>query len=227
MSRIAIQFRCTTWKMLKVSLSRQARLLAARKHEFTQTVAFFFMAITLFRMSIGLTELSMELIAAISYCSWLFALMLTSSSALEADFARGYLHQFYLTGVALEVPLLAYYAISTLFYLTIWLLSSPLVMLIMDVDYDQYLPFIAAGVLMTLTLNSTLLTCRAMLLGSTPSVLLAILTIPLLLPIVIITMLSIQQLSYMFVLLLLWLGLMPISMITGAYAITTAFDDAL
>lgn len=226
MSRIVVQFRCTSWQMLKAVMRRQFSLAIVRKHEFIQVIAFFFLAVTLFRVSISARGLEAELSGAIIYCSWLFALMFTSGVALETDFTRGYLQQFYLTGVSLEIPMLAHYITNMSFYCGMWLLISPLAMLVMQINDVFYLSFITTGVLFTASITCTLLACRAMLLGSAPSMILAVLAIPLLLPIIIFAVLALQQWTYMLVLLLLWLGLLPISIMAASFAAAAAFVDA-
>ncbi len=225
MSRIAAQFRPQAKTVCYLVWQRQCRLIKLKQKELLITLIFFLTVISSFHIAIGQGNMPIEVASATLFSSWLFALMLPFSTMLENDFRRGFLQQFYLTGVWFELIVLAQYLGYIAYYVILCLLVFPLAMLLLHIDWNLWPVFIAGGLLLTLSVGLILMLCNALVLGSASHTLIGIIALPLAIPCLILITLSTQQAAYLLVMLALWLGLVPLCILATSTAVIAAFED--
>jgi heme exporter protein B len=183
--------------MFKAAFVREWRLLARQKADWLNPLMFFLIVLTLFPLGIGAKpNLLAEIAPGIIWIAALLSVLLGAERLFKDDFRQGVLEQL----VAAEQPMLAYVLAKIV---SSWcstalplLFLSPLIALLLGLDAQAWL-----AVLLTLMLGTPLLNLLAALGAALTlsadkgGILLALLILPLYIPLLIFASAAVEQAS--------------------------------
>jgi heme exporter protein B len=183
--------------IFKAAFVREWRLLARQKADWLNPLMFFLIVLTLFPLGIGAKpNLLAEIAPGIIWIAALLSVLLGAERLFKDDFRQGVLEQL----VAAEQPMLAYVLAKIV---SSWcstalplLLMSPLIALLLGLDHAAWL-----AVLLTLLLGTPLLNLLAALGAALTlsadkgGILLALLILPLYIPLLIFASAAVDQAS--------------------------------
>ena len=168
-------------------LSRDLRLAIRRRGDWINPLVFFVIVITLFPLGIGPdTELLRQIAPGILWVAALLATLLASETLFRPDYDDGSLEQLVLCGQPLSVLVLAKVLAHWLITGLPLLLLSPLMAVVLQLQWASIPALMGALLLGTLTLSFVAAIGAALTVGlRRGGVLLALLVLPLFIPVLI------------------------------------------
>jgi heme exporter protein CcmB len=189
---------------------RQLQLARASSGNLLQAALFFLLTLVIFHIALGADELQAEVATAVIIVSLLFLLLLNANQLLKDDYKSGTLELIYLASGGTLSLLLAKLLAHSLLHFGVYLLTLPIIVLLVGGQVSVG-PLLMVGSLFILLTNLVIIFTHALLIQEKAfSVLQGLLTLPLLIPAVILATLAVQDVVYLWLLVALFLILAPI-----------------
>lgn len=197
------------------------------KAKVLHSILFFIVAIIAFRIAVGFENIANSVLIAVVTISLLFSLVLSCETLIINDYQQGFLEQYLLTGVELELIILAKWLAHVIISVISFIIILPPVFYLLSSQLGCSITSVLAIFLMIANVVLVLLFCSALILGYNKNLLLSIISLLFNLPAIILTNICINgNPVYLWILFALLLFNLPIFIIscTMAIRIAIAYD---
>lgn len=195
MNRMILEQHPRDFKVFLLSFRRQNKILLKNIGSVVQSIFYFIFSIIIFSVSFG-GQSNPETSIGVIFSLLLFSIMLSMQSLIKDDYREGVIEQLLLTGVMFESVIIGKILSSVIINSMLYILALPVVMMLLDMNSQSFLILIAAGSLSILGASFITLFCSAISLEANNKVLFSIISLPLLIPIIILGTLSITASYY-------------------------------
>lgn len=197
MSRMILELRPTDSKVFWLTFIRQVRQYVGNFNELLHYSLYFVFSLVIFQIAIGDTQQSQNIYVGIILSSLIFSLLLGLQTFFREDYNNGTLAQLLLTSVMFETIIiakaLAFIALNSL----IFLIALPVAGLLFSLDQNITFSMLLSGMLTIFGTTFVSVFCSSVALGSQSKSLYAIITLPLLIPILIFSTLGVSEKFYL------------------------------
>lgn len=201
MSRMILELRPTDSKVFWLTFIRQIRQYISSFNELLHYSLYFVFSLVIFQIAIGDTQQSTNIYIGIILSSLIFSLLLGLQTFFKEDHNNGTLAQLLLTSVMFETIIiakaLAFIALNSL----IFLVALPIAGLLFSLAQETIFSILISGMLTIFGTTFVSVFCSSVALGSQSRSLYAIITLPLLIPILIFSTLGVSENFYLWFLL--------------------------
>lgn len=223
-SIMAFERRPTHWGAFYGIFIRHLLLHWRHKFNIVQSIAFLVIMTTTFRMAMGYINLAPTMSMGILNTLIVLSLLLASNTLLHDDLKTLHLEQFIMTGVMLEVVLVAKWLAQFLILAILFAIVLPILTYMLSCDSLLSAPTFIVMALLIANTNAILILCNAICLGCAQTMMMAVLSMPLLIPSIILAIISVEDHSYIWLMFALFLCSFPISMISASFTIKSAIN---
>ncbi len=199
---------------------RQINLAWANKFLHINAIAFYIICISVFNIAIGPYQLEESVKIALLFTPLILAMMLNSSSLVEDDYKTGILHQLLLIPSHWVTTVIAKTAAFISIYAMAIIMVFPLVCIILDINSASIPYLVLVGITLICFITPILLLSSSMTLGLNINILSSILTLPLVIPALILSTLSYNNSSYFWLLTGLTAISLPITIFLSKHLLT-------
>jgi heme exporter protein B len=193
----------------------QLKVFWHNRNEITNALAFFLISITTFHIAISPEHLEIKTAVAIIYCSLTFAMILGSSLLFTKDYNDGFLKQLYLMIQNKELILFSKYTSFSIMFIIMNALTLPIAFIFFNIPLENFLLVLISSILLIACVSIILIFASMICLNTESFTLISILILPLIIPILIFTTLTISEHYYIYILLGIYLLILPIFLLSS------------
>ena len=218
-------FESPSIKMLFINIARRQLVLSfTNRAGLVVVMSFFLLVISIFRIAGG--EISQQAALSIIFSAVILALMLSADDIILTDYKNGILEQLCLLTYIPEVIFIAKALIHSAVYCFGFILVSPIAFIFLGVmDSIEYGKFFICLTVVIFVSTLVIMFTSSLILDARKNFLLPLLSIPILLPSLIFSMLSLENDSYLFLVYALLLIAFPVFILATSYSIAATIEN--
>lgn len=206
-----------------LTCQRQLQLNFQDGLSLVSAMVFLLLSVCIFHIAIGYNALPDATSKGLLLVCIIFSLIISCPAIIEEDYQDSSWEQLYLTGIALEVILLAKVLAQTLSYYLLFALLLPVCFLLLQLDWFLLPHFMLVAALLIIINSFNIMFATSVSIGSRHRFLSAVLVLPLAIPSVIIAVLALSHPKLWLLLLALLCMLGPVFTIAAANALKQIF----
>ena len=224
MSRMVLELAPTTFRTLITICKQDIRRICSNTGSIFAILNFFLLSASIFQIASGNVEVSAQVNVAILLICIVFSMMLIGNEIITDSLTSCELELLYLTAVPLEMILLTKYIVHSLFYICVYLLVLPILLILSSINMSHLCNFGVISIVLILYSNLIIMFSSSISIGGRVKFIGHLIVFPFVIPAVLLCTLSFSFSYYIWLVIAILIVLLPIVILISKEAIKISFE---